>query len=90
MVQWAPDDTYAQAHGNKPKYVGHVRGVNKNILPGQGNSCSYHTLSQARAQNLRSSTVISQIIEKALEAKSEQHMAQMARERKEITTQVTT
>jgi hypothetical protein len=24
LIRWAPDDAYAQAHSNKPKYVGHV------------------------------------------------------------------
>jgi hypothetical protein len=32
-VQWASDDAYAQAHGNKLEYAGHIRGVSKNILP---------------------------------------------------------
>jgi hypothetical protein len=32
MVRWAPNDAYAQAHGNKPEYTGRVRGESKNIL----------------------------------------------------------
>ena len=42
-IRWAPDDSYAQAHDNKPEYVGRVRGVSKNILLGRGNSRSYYT-----------------------------------------------
>jgi hypothetical protein len=35
-IRWAPNDAYAQAHGNKPEYAGRVRGVSKNILPVSG------------------------------------------------------
>ena len=34
-VQWAPNNAYVQAHGNKPEYMGCVRGVSKNIPPVQ-------------------------------------------------------
>jgi hypothetical protein len=66
-IRWASDDAYTQAHGNKLEYARHVRGVSKNILPGRGNSRSYYTPSQARAQNLGNSVVVSQMIETALE-----------------------
>jgi hypothetical protein len=88
-IGWAPDDAYTQAHGSKPKYVGRVRGVSKNILPGRGNSHSYYTPPQARAQNPESSVAMSKMIERALEVEREQHRVQMAREREEITAQVT-
>ena len=74
-VRWALNDAYAQAHGNKPEYAGRVRGVSRNILPGRGNSRSYYTPSQARSQNPESSVVMSQMIERALEAEREQHRA---------------
>jgi hypothetical protein len=64
---------------------GRVRVVSKNILLGRGNSRSYYTPSQGRAQNPGSSVAMSQMIERALEAEREQHRAQMAREREEIT-----
>ena len=88
-IRWAPDDAYAQAHENKPEYAGRVQGVGKNILPGRGNSHSYYTPSQARAQNFGNSAAISELIERALEAGREQHRVQMARERELITAQVT-
>ena len=31
-VRWAPNDAYAQALGNKPKYTGKVRQVGQNVL----------------------------------------------------------
>jgi hypothetical protein len=40
-IRWAPNDAYAQAHGNKPEYAGRVRGVSKNILPVRGHIHSY-------------------------------------------------
>jgi hypothetical protein len=43
MIQWAPNDAYAQAHGNKSEYAGRVRGVSKNIPPVQGHIHSYYT-----------------------------------------------
>jgi hypothetical protein len=89
LIWWAPDDLYAQAHGNKPKYVGHVRGVSKNILPRRGNSRSYYIPSQARAQNPESLEAMSKMIERALEVKREQHRVQMHWEREEITALVT-
>jgi hypothetical protein len=89
MIQWALDDTYVQAHGNKPEYAGRVLGVSKNILHGRGNSHSYYTPSQARAQNPGSSAAMSKMIERALEVEIEQHRVQMAREREEITAPVT-
>jgi Flp pilus assembly secretin CpaC len=88
-IQWAPDNAYAQAHGSKPEYAGRVRDISKNILPRWGNSRSYYTPSQARAQNLRSSAAMSEMIERAIEAEREQHRVQMAREREDITAQVT-
>jgi hypothetical protein len=42
-IRWAPNDAYAQAHGNKPEYVGRVRGVSKNILPVRRHIHSYYT-----------------------------------------------
>lgn len=76
-LRWAPNDAYAQAHGNKPEYAGRVRGVSKNILPGPGNSHSYYTPSQSRSQNAPPSAAISEMIEKAIQAKEEQHKQQM-------------
>jgi uncharacterized protein YaiL (DUF2058 family) len=84
-IRWAPNDAYAQAHGNKPEYAGRVRGVSKNILPGPDNCRSYYTPSKARTQNLRNSAAMQQMIETALEAEREQHRIQRAREREEIT-----
>jgi hypothetical protein len=75
--RWTPDDAYAQAHSNKPEYAGHVRGVSKNILPMRGYIHLYYTLSQARSQNAPPSAVISEMIEKALEVKDEQHKLEM-------------
>jgi Holliday junction resolvasome RuvABC endonuclease subunit len=72
-IRWAPDDTYTQAHDNKPKYAGRVRGVNKNILSRRGNSRSYYTPSQVKAQSLGSSAAMSKMIERAIEAEREQH-----------------
>jgi hypothetical protein len=42
-IQWAPNDAYAQVHGNKLEYAGHVRDVSKNILPMWGHIYSYYT-----------------------------------------------
>jgi hypothetical protein len=41
-IRWAPNDAYAQAHGNKLEYAGRVRGMSKNILPVQGHIHSYY------------------------------------------------
>jgi hypothetical protein len=77
MVQWTLDDAYAQAHSNKPEYAGHVRGVSKNILLVWGYIHSYYTPFQARSQNAPPSVVISEMIEKALEVKEEEHKQEM-------------
>ena len=76
-LRWAPNDAYAQAHGNKPEYAGRVRGVSKNILPVRGNIHSYYTPSQARAQNAPPSAVISEMIAEALIERDEQHKREM-------------
>ena len=73
MVRWASNDAYAQAHGNKPKYVGRIRSVSKNIPLVRGNIHSYYTQSQARSYNAPPSAVIFEMIENALQAKREQH-----------------
>ncbi|XP_059448234.1 uncharacterized protein LOC132179516 [Corylus avellana] len=75
-VRWAPNDAYAQAHGNKPEYAGRVRQVGPYILPVRGNIHSYYTPSQARSQNPVNSTV-AEMIEMTPEAEREQHRAQM-------------
>jgi hypothetical protein len=77
-VRWAPNDAYAQAHGNKPEYAGRVRQVGPNILPVRGSIHSYYTLSQARSQNTENS-MVSQMTDriKELEAEWAQHRAQM-------------
>jgi hypothetical protein len=76
-LRWTPNDAYAQAHGNKPEYVGRVRGVSKNILPVRGNIHSYYTPSPARSQNAPPSAVISEMIAEALTVKDEQHKKEM-------------
>ena len=76
-VRWAPNDAYAQAHGNKSEYAGRVRDVGKNILLVWGNIHSYYPLSQARSQNAPLSAVISKMIEKALQVKAEQQKQEM-------------
>ena len=68
-LQWTPNDAYAQAHGNKPEYVGRVRGVSKNILPARGSIHSYYTPSQAQSQNAHSSAMISEMISEALKVR---------------------
>jgi hypothetical protein len=87
MVRWAPNDAYAQGHGNKPKNAGRVRGVSKNILPVRGNIHTYYTSSQARSQNVPT-VVISEMIESTLQAKEEQHKQEieklLAKQREEI------
>jgi hypothetical protein len=77
MVRWAPNDAYAQAHGNKPEYVGKVWQVEPNILPVRGSIHSYYTLSQAQSQNRRHSTVSQEFLDKTLEAERAQNKAQM-------------
>ena len=71
MLWWAPNDAYAQAHGNKPEYAGRMRGVSKNILPVRGNIHSYYTPSQLRSQNAPPATVISEMIAEALAMRNE-------------------
>ena len=88
-IQWAPNDAYAHAHGNKLEYAGRVRCVSKNILPGRGNSRSYYTLSQGRAQNIGNLAATSELIERALKAERAQHRVEIARERELIIAQVT-
>ena len=87
-VQWVSNDAYAQAHGNKPEYAGHVCGVSKNILPVRGNIHLYYTPSQAWSQNAPPLVVISKMIERALQAKEEQHKQEidelLAKHREEI------
>jgi hypothetical protein len=73
MVQWAPNDAYAQTHSNKPEYAGHVHGVSKNILPVQSNIHSYYTPSQVRSQNGLPPAIIFKMIERILQAKEEQY-----------------
>jgi hypothetical protein len=77
MLWWTPNDAYAQAHGNKPKYANCVRGVSKNILPAQGSIHSYYTPSSARSQNAPSSIVVSEMIAEALTMRDEQHKQEM-------------
>jgi FKBP-type peptidyl-prolyl cis-trans isomerase len=57
--------------------VGCVRGVSKNILPVRCNIHSYYTPSQARSQNAPPSAVISEMIEKVIQVKDEQHKQEM-------------
>jgi hypothetical protein len=89
-VRWAPNDAYAQAHGNKLEYVGRVRGVRNNILPLWGNIHTYYTPSQARSQNTPIA-IISEMIERALQAKEEHHKQEieelLAKQREEINQQ---
>ena len=86
--RWTPNGAYAQAHGNKPEYVGRVRGVSKNILPARGSIHSYYTPSQARSQNAPPLAVISKIISEALTVRDEQHKQEMedhlAQQRKQL------
>jgi hypothetical protein len=76
-LYWAPNDAYAQAHGNKPEYAGCVCGVSKNILPVRGSIHSYYTPSQARSQNAPPSAMISEMIAEALTVRNEQHKQEM-------------
>jgi hypothetical protein len=70
-VRWAPNDAYAQAHGNKPEYAGHVCGVSKNILPVRGHIHSYYTSSQSRSQNATPPppAVVAEMIQPAFQLK---------------------
>ncbi|XP_059436912.1 uncharacterized protein LOC132170001 [Corylus avellana] len=51
-VRWTPNNAYAQAHGNKPKYAARVRQVGPNVLPVRSSIHSYYTPSQARIREL--------------------------------------
>jgi hypothetical protein len=77
MLRWAPNDAYAQAHGNKPEYASRVRGVSENILPVWVNIHLYYTSSQARSQNAPPAVAISEMIAKALAVRDEQHKQEM-------------
>jgi hypothetical protein len=48
-IRWVPNDAYAQALENKPKYAGRVKQVGQNILPVWGNIYSYYTPSQSQS-----------------------------------------
>jgi hypothetical protein len=54
-----------------------VRGVSENIMPVRGYIHSYYTPSQTRSQNSPPSIMISEMIQKALEVKEEQHKQEM-------------
>jgi hypothetical protein len=49
MVRWLPRDAYSHAFGNKPEYVGRVRGVGKNVRPVSGTTQTYYTPIQERS-----------------------------------------
>ncbi|XP_059441984.1 uncharacterized protein LOC132174328 [Corylus avellana] len=72
-VKRAPNDAYAQAHGNKPEYAGRVRQAGSNILPVRGSICSYYTPSQARSENTRHSMISQETLDGALEAERAKH-----------------
>ncbi|XP_059434867.1 uncharacterized protein LOC132167849 [Corylus avellana] len=73
-VKWAPNDAYAQAHGNKPEYAGRVRQLGSGILPVRGSIRSYYTPSQARSENTSQYSMISQeTLDRALEAERAKH-----------------
>ena len=71
-VRWAPNDAYAQAHGNKPEYAGRVRGVSKNIRLVRGYIHSYYILSQSRSQTSTLPAVVLEMIERALQEKEQE------------------
>jgi hypothetical protein len=68
-VWCAPNDAYAQAHGNKPEYAGLVCGVSKNILPVRGHIHSYYTLSQSRSHNFIPPAVVTEMIQSTIQLK---------------------
>ena len=90
-IWWALNDAYAQAHGNKPEYVGRVRGVSKNILPVWGYIYSYYTPSQSRSQIATPPTIVSKMIERAIYEKEWQHKQEieelLVKQREEINQQ---
>jgi hypothetical protein len=67
-IRWAPNDAYAQAHGNKPEYAGRVRGVSKNILPVRGHIHSYYT----PRPNATPPPVVEEMIQSALALREQQ------------------
>jgi hypothetical protein len=82
-IRWAPNDAYAQAHGNKLEYVSHVRGVSKNILPVRGHIHSYYTPSP----NTTPPAVVSEMIQSAIQLKDQHHKQEIEELREEINQQ---
>jgi hypothetical protein len=73
-VRWAPNDAYAQAHGNKPEYTSCVHGVSKNILPVWGHIHPYYTPSQSRSQNGSAPlAVVTKMIHSTIQLKEQEH-----------------
>lgn len=84
-IRWAPNDAYAQAHGNKPEYAGRVRGVSKNILPVRGYIHSYYT----PRPNATPPAVVSEMIQSAIELKEQQLREEMNQQMDAMTQQFT-
>jgi hypothetical protein len=72
-IRWAPNDAYAQAHGNKPEYAGRVRGVSKNILPVRGHIHSYYT----PRPNATPPAVVAEMIQSAIQLREQQLREEM-------------
>jgi hypothetical protein len=86
-IRWAPNDAYAQAHGNKPEYAGRVRGVSKNILPVRGHIHSYYT-PRPNATPPPPPAVVSEMIQSAIELKEQQHKQEIEELREEMNQQM--
>jgi hypothetical protein len=84
-IRWAPNDAYAQAHGNKPEYAGRVRGVSKNILPVRGHIHSYYT----PRPNATPPAVVEEMIQSALALREQQLREQMNQQMDAMTQQFT-
>ena len=84
-IRWAPNDAYAQAHGNKPEYAGRVRGVSKGIPPVRGHIHSYYT----PRPNATPPAVVSEMIQSAIELKEQQMREEMNQQMEALTAALT-
>jgi hypothetical protein len=84
-IRWAPNDAYAQAHGNKPEYAGRVRGVSKNILPVRGHIHSYYT----PRPNATPPAVVAEMIQSAIQLREQQLREEMNQQMDAMTQQFT-
>jgi hypothetical protein len=84
-IRWAPNDAYAQAHGNKPEYAGRVRGVSKNFLPVRGYIHTYYT----PRPNATPPAVVEEMIQSALALREQQMREEMNQQMDAMTQQFT-